>query len=174
MLFKKLLAVFLVALALTTGTALVAYAQDKATPEEVYEMVLKAAQVLEQLGDEGLAAFNDPKGEFVWKDSYIWVLNCEKDEVAAHPNTSLIGLKASAIKDKNEDPAKAKFHNVELCEGAKNPNGIWVEYWWEKLGQDKPARKISFMVQVPGQPYQVTAGIYDETTNIDDLNKSLK
>ena len=63
------------------------------------------------------------------------------------------------------------------CAGAgerKDPNGVWVEYWWEKLGEEKPARKISFMVQVPGQPFQVTAGIYDDSTSVEELNKSLK
>jgi signal transduction histidine kinase len=58
----------------------------------------------------------------------------------------------------------------ELCAAAKNPNGGWVEYWWPKPGETEPSRKITFIVQVPGQPYQVTAGLYDETA-IDQLKE---
>jgi cytochrome c len=145
------------------------FAQEKATPQEVYDMVLKAAQMIEQLGPDGLKALSDTK-EFVWKDSYVWAVNCDEKKLVAHPNKKLIGLDLTKVYDKNPDPSKRKLHNLEMCAGASNPQGIWVEYWWEKLGQDKPARKISFMIQVPGQPYQVTAGIYDDTTTVEELN----
>ncbi len=149
------------------------FAEEKATPQEVYDMVLKAATVVEQLGPEGLEALSNSK-EFIWKDSYVWAVNCSEKKVAAHPNKKLIGLDLSKIYDKNPDESKRKLHNLELCEGAANPNGVWVEYWWEKLGEKKPSRKIGFMIQVPGQPYQVTAGIYDDETTIEALNETIK
>ena len=145
------------------------FADEKATPQEVYQMVVNAATMVETLGEEGLKALSDSK-EFVWKDSYVWAVNCSEGKVAAHPNKKLIGVDFSKTYDKNPDASKRKLHNLEMCEGAKSPYGIWVEYWWEKLGDTKPARKISFMIQVPNQPYQVAAGIYDETTSIKELN----
>lgn len=148
-------------------------AGDKATPQEVYEKVNQAAQMIEQLGAEGLKALSDTK-EFVWKDSYVWAVNCAGHTVAAHPDKKYIGMDLRTIYDKNPDTAKRKLHNLELCAGADNPYGVWVEYWWEKLGQDKPARKISFMIKVPGQPYSVTAGIYNETTPIETLEKTMR
>lgn len=148
-------------------------AGEKATPQEVYEKVLAAAQMIEQLGPDGLTALSDTK-EFVWKDSYVWAVNCSEKKLVAHPNKKLIGLDLSKVYDKNPDKSKRKLHNLEMCEGVANPNGVWVEYWWEKLGEDKPSRKISFMVQVPGQPYQVTAGIYDDKTTLEELNKTIK
>ncbi len=148
-------------------------AEEKATPQEVYQMVLKASQMIEQLGPDGLNALNDTK-EFVWKDSYVWAVNCAEKKVVAHPNKKLIGLDLSKLYDKNPDESKRKLHNLELCEGATNANGVWVEYYWEKLGQTEPARKIGFMIQVPGQPYQVTAGIYDDTTSIEELQGTIK
>ena len=146
---------------------------EKATPQEVYDMVLKAAMMIEQLGEEGLNALSDTK-EFVWKDSYVWAVNCGEKTVAAHPSKKYIGMDLSKIYDKHPDESKRKLHNLEMCDGASNPNGIWVEYWWEKLGEEKPARKISFMIQVPGQPYQVTAGIYDDSVSIEELNATIK
>ena len=163
----------LVCLVLIWGSAGLGFAEETATPSEVYETVLKAASVVEQLGEEGLDAISNTK-EFTWKDSYVWATNCDQKVVAAHPNKKLIGLDLTKIYDKNPDESKRKMHCIELCEGAANPNGVWVEYWWEKLGETQPARKISFMIQVPGQPYQVTAGIYDDTTTIEELNKTLQ
>jgi cytochrome c len=132
----------------------VCFAQEKATPQEVYNMVLKAAQMIEQLGEEGLNALSDTK-EFVWKDSYVWAVNCEEKKLVAHPNKKLIGLDLSKIYDKNPDKSKRKLHNLEMCAGASKPNGVWVEYYWEKLGETEASRKIGFMIQVPDNPIRL-------------------
>ncbi|MFO7861594.1 MAG: hypothetical protein R6U41_10260 [Desulfosalsimonas sp.] len=46
-----------------------AIAEERATVEEIYEMCIKAANVLEVLGHDALSEFNNPEGEFVWKYS---------------------------------------------------------------------------------------------------------
>jgi cytochrome c len=148
-------------------------ADEKATPQEVYQKVNQAAAMIQQLGPDGLKALSDTK-EFVWKDSYVWAVNCAEHKVAAHPDKKLIGLDLRKIYDKNPDPSKRKLHNLEMCAGADKPYGVWVEYWWNKLGQKEPARKIGFMIKVPGQPYEVTAGIYDDTTSIATLEKTMR
>lgn len=166
--------IFIVLVVLALGlTALTAAAQESATPQDVYEKVLAAASTLEQLGPEALQAFKDPKGEFVWKDSYVFVIDCKKDLIVAHPNNKLIGLKNSVVKDKPGKLREPIVLGLEFCKAAQNPNGGWVAYYWEKLGSDKPERKISFAVNVPGQPYTVAAGIYDDKTDINALNKGL-
>ncbi len=169
---KKFFGVLAVCLAVLLSQIQLGFAEERATPQEVYEKVNAAAEMIQQLGAEGLDALSNTK-EFVWKDSYVWAVNCSDNTVAAHPNKKYIGMDLRTIYDKNPDPAKRKLHNLELCAGAENPYGVWVEYWWEKLGQEMPARKISFMIKVPGQPYSVTAGIYDETTSIESLTKKL-
>lgn len=141
-------------------------AKGKATPQEVFEMVLKGVQVLEQLGEEGLEAFNDPKGEFVWKDTYVYVLSCEQGKVAAHPNAKYIGLTTNKIKCfKTGNPIMR-----EACDEV-NPKGMWKEYWWTKIGSEQPSRKVVFLVPVEGTHYQVGAGIYDESMSIEELEK---
>ncbi|MEA3223454.1 MAG: calcium:proton antiporter, partial [Thermodesulfobacteriota bacterium] len=57
---------------------LTAYAGDKATPKEVVQKVRTAADFLSKAGKPGLPEFNDPKGRWVWKDTYVWVLDCAK------------------------------------------------------------------------------------------------
>ncbi|MCB2186085.1 MAG: cache domain-containing protein [Deltaproteobacteria bacterium] len=164
---RKISASLLTLVFLLTASPL--WAADQATPQEVYEMVTKAANLLKELGPEGLPAFNDPKGEFVWKDSYVFVMDCGKGTIAAHPNPKLIGLPGDKIRClKTGRPIL-----LEACQGM-SAQGQWNEYWWNKPGQDGIFRKISFAINVPGQPYQVGAGIYNDTVSLDELQKTLK
>lgn len=143
------------------------YAADTATPEEIYEGVLKGVEVLQTLGEEGLPAFNDTKGEFAWKDTYVQVYNCEAQQIVGHINPALLEWtteKFAGIKDKKGNPITKL-----ICDAAKNPNGGWVEYWWPKAGETEASRKITFAIQVPGQPYQVSAGIYDDSMSLKEL-----
>ena len=149
--------------------AATAHAGESATPKEVYEMVLKGAAVLESLGAEGLKAFNNPKGEFAWKDTYVQVYNCEARQVVGHPNPKLLAFPPEEWW--NTQDKKGTYLTRMLCEASKNPNGGWVEYWWPKVGETEPSRKITFIIQVPGRPYQVSAGIYDDTISLNDLKK---
>lgn len=145
------------------------FAGEKATAKEVYDMVVKAANVLESLGEGGLVAFNDPKGEFTWKDTYVQVYNCEAHQVVGHPNTKLLTTPPDEWW-KTQDK-KGKYLTQALCEASKNPYGGWVEYWWPKMGETEPSRKVTFIIQVPKRPYQVSAGIYDDKITIEELNK---
>jgi cytochrome c len=144
-------------------------AGEKATAKEVYDMVVKAANVLESLGEEGLVAFNDPKGEFTWKDTYVQVYNCEAHRVVGHPNTKLLEIPPDEWW-KTQDK-KGNYLTQALCEASKNPYGGWVEYWWPKKGETEPSRKVTFIIQVPKRPYQVSAGIYDDKITIEELSK---
>jgi cytochrome c len=172
--FKTVAAVTVVILAVLSGPFATAFAGEKATPEEVYELILKAVPVLQKLGDAGLEAFKDPKGEFVYKDTYVLVEDCEKRVIVAHPNSKLVGYDTKNNVDKNPDPAKRKNQDTEMCQASENPNGGWVEYYWEKLGESTPVRKISFAIKAPGTEYTLIAGIYDNKTSVEALNAKLK
>lgn len=161
---KKLVLVCLLVLGLIMPY--MADAAEKATPEEIHEMVLNGVQVLENLGEEGLAAFNDPEGEFVWKDTYVFVLSCKLGKVAAHPMAKIVGLTTDKIKCFKTGRPIMK----DAC-GQVDPNGFWTEYWWPKVGSKKPERKLVFLIPVPGTDYQVGAGIYDDQLSLAKLNK---
>ena len=148
------------------------FSQDKATPEEVYEKVNEAAKVLEVLGDEALSEFNKPDGDFVWKDTYVWVLHCPKWTNAAHPFIpSLVGQDLENIQDKDNN-----YFFQDFCKAAKEPYGGWTAYWWTKPGHpdDQVFRKIAFTIQVPGTEYQVAAGIYNDSITLEELNDKRK
>ncbi len=149
-----------------------AAAEDTATPQEVYQKVIQASEVLEALGEDALPEFNNPEGEFVWKDSYVFVTECSKWTVAAHPFApQLIGQDLENLQDK-----EGNYFFQNFCRVAKDPNGGWTAYWWPKPGhpEDELFRKISFTIQVPNRPYQVTAGIYNDEVTVEELNTTLK
>ena len=127
---------------------------DKATPQDVYDIVLKAYEVVKALGEESFPAFNDPKGEFVYKDTYVFVQHCP-NQMMAHP--------FALDKLKGVDLSIFPF-NETICETARRP----------KPGEKEPSRKVSFAINVEGTPYTVAAGIYNNTDTVADLNKTLR
>ncbi len=116
-------------LGLVIFSAVPGLAQERATPQEVYELILEAVPVIEELGEEGLEAFKDPNGEFVYKDTYVLVLDCDNLVLAAHPNEKIVGIDLSNHLDKNPEPDKRKNHDKALCKVGSRPNGGWVEYY---------------------------------------------
>ena len=159
----KNLAYFVVLLVLFSFSTAIAE-DNKATPRDVYDLVLKAYEVVKALGEESFPAFNDPKGEFVYKDTYVFVQECPT-KMLAHP--------FALDKLKGVDLNKFPF-NATLCDAAKQPNGGWVEYDWPKPNETTPSRKLSFAINVEGTPYMVAAGIYNNIDKVEDLNKNLR
>ncbi len=144
-----------------------ALAQEKAKPEEIVEMTQKAAAFLSQAGETGLKEFDERNGRWVWKDTYVFVYNCDKGTIVAHPiKPHLIGKNLMGLRD-----IKGNLLFVQLCEAARNAKGEWTEYWWPKPGEKTPLRKVSLMLQAPNTPYQVGAGIYDDDVSIETLQK---
>jgi hypothetical protein len=145
-----------------------ALAQDRATPQELVGKVREAAAVLSKSGEPGLADFDKKPGPWVWKDSYIFVLDCTKGVMAAHPmKAELIGKPVAALKDVKGNPAFAL-----LCVATQSPSGTWAEYWIPKPGEKEGSRKISYGFQVAGTPYVVGAGVFDAETSMADLAKT--
>jgi hypothetical protein len=145
-----------------------ALAQDKATPQELVSKVREAASVLSKAGEPGLADFDKKAAPWVWKDSYIFVLDCTKGVMAAHPTKAdLIGKPVTALKDIKGNPGFEL-----LCAATQSPNGTWAEYWIPKPGEKEGSRKISYGFLAAGTPYVVGAGIFDAETPIANLTSN--
>lgn len=153
-------------------------ADDQATPEEVVAKVRAAAAYIATEGEAGLSLFDDARSDYVWKDSYVFVWDCAADKVVAHPVPANRGLTISTITDITGKPL-----GPPLCAAAKRPQGGWAEYSWPRTvhaagAKDleytgEPARKVTYMFSVHGQPYQVGAGIIDETDTLEQLDALL-
>jgi len=68
---------------LSVGLCTVAVGQDHATAQEVVAKVREAASTLSKTGD--VAQFNQKQSPWVWKDTYIFVDDCDKKVQVAHP-----------------------------------------------------------------------------------------
>jgi signal transduction histidine kinase len=141
-------------------------ADETAAPGEVVQKVRDAAAFLSSAGEDGLQEFMDQNSRWVWKDTYVFVLDCEKGVNAAHPiKPKMVGMKQVGLRDTD-----GKLFFAEFCNVAKRAKGGWVTYMWPKVGEKTPSRKITYVMQVPGTPYQVGAGIYDANAVMADLD----
>ena len=138
----------------------------QAGPGEVIAKVREAVTLLEDKGPDAFKELRDPSSRFMWKDTYVFVVNCDADEVMANP---AFPTRVGGDIKQHTDYA-GKRYGPELCATAAKPGGGWFEYVWLRPGEETPERKISFVMSVPGAPYQVGAGIYDETIGLAELN----
>jgi cytochrome c len=163
---RKILVGVAVAL-LNVALCTVAVGQDKATGQEAVAKVREAATTLSKTGD--LAQFNQKQGPWVWKDTYIFIQDCDKKVIAAHPiKAELVGLDFMSM----EDTRGKKLFQKDYCEAARKPSGVWSEYWWPKPGEvRKSSRKLAYSLSAKGTPYVVVAGVYDDKATIKEMSK---
>ena len=135
---------------------------ESATKDECIAKTKEAAKMINEKGlDAGVAELNKKDGKFVWKDSYVFLVEFD-GKVLAHPmSPALIGKNVNDMKDKSEDPAKAKLLFKEFSELAKSKGEGWVGYMWSNPGDPKPRKKISYIFRVPGKDVYAGAGIWE-------------
>jgi cytochrome c len=145
-----------------------AEATESATPEEVIAKVNQAAKYLHEKGDSAVAEFNAKTSQWIWKDSYVFIYNCQQNRMIAHPfRPDLVDKPILQIKD-----TKGTLLFQKLCEAGKSKNGGWVEYYWDKPGDTVPSRKISYALSADVSfkvGIQVGAGIYDDKATLEQL-----
>ena len=160
----------LTAALLIAAVSSVAVGQDHATAQEVVAKVREAASTLSKTGD--VAQFDQKQGPWVWKDTYIFIYDCDKKVMAAHPiKPEMIGQDISSIKD-------AKSGKVIIPDAAAfckmvqdSPSGVWKEFWWPKPSEKEPSRKVAYYLSAKGTPYLVIAGVYDGKITIAEASK---
>jgi hypothetical protein len=144
--------------------------EDAATPEEVVSKVWAASRFLSEKGASGIAAFNSKDGQWVWKDSYVFVYDCRLDRMVAHPlRPDLVGRPVMQITDNN-----GKLIFKELCKAGDEKRGGWVEYLWTRPGAGAVSRKITYALGAEmafSSGLQVAAGVYDDKATAADLLK---
>lgn len=131
---------------------------DRANREECVVKCHEAAALVTAKGLETAAeAIADPQGAFVWKDSYVFLMDFS-GKMLAHP------VKPELTKEDHlllmTDPTdKAIFvHFVNL---ARKVGHGWVKYMWPRPGKNTPSVKLSYIYRVPGQDLFVGAGVYE-------------
>jgi len=134
---------------------------DSATKEEIVAKVKEAASMIINEGqDAAFKEINNREGKFVWKDTYVFVMDLEGTLLARAFQQGGVGKNWLNFKDKSKPPKQPIKEMVDL---AKGKGEGWVEYMYPKpgAGQEAPSKKISYIYRVPGQNLFVAAGIYE-------------
>lgn len=125
----------------------VSFAADKGTADEAIALVKRAAAYLKENGkDKAYAEFNNPTGQFVVKDLYVFVYNTNGDGInRAHgANTKMIGKNLLELKDADGIPIVKSFLDVA---NSKAGNG-WVDYKWPNPGTKMMEPKSTYIERV--------------------------
>lgn len=146
----------------------VAGAAEHATPREAHALFNQAVKYLQANGPEkAWAAYNNPKGPFVRKDLYVYVIDRDGVYVAngAAPD-SLIGLKVLDTVDAAGDPLFRQMIAV-----TENQNEARIRYVWLNRKSNRVEPKVAWLHR-EGK-YIVGVGYYAPRSTADDARKLL-
>jgi signal transduction histidine kinase len=99
----------------------------------------------------------DPASEFVYKDSYVFVMDTTFTLLVDPPFPHLEGTNVYHYKDKY-----GKYIFREFMKVAKEKGSGWVEYMWPRPGETSESTKSSFVKKavINKKSYLVGTGIY--------------
>ena len=147
-----LIAMMMFVCSLTT----VAWAEN-ATQNEVITKCVAAAQLIKDKGvNAAIQAIGSKTGPFVWKDSYVFLMDMDGN-MLAHPLAPELSQRKDLLTVKNSD---GKYLFKEFLKVANEKNVGWVDYMFPKPGQETPVAKSTYVLRVYGTHYIVGAGIY--------------
>ncbi|GAB2840884.1 cache domain-containing protein [Pseudoduganella ginsengisoli] len=146
---------FLAGVMLALASAGAAFAADKGTQDEAVAMVKKAVALIKAKGrDAALAEFNNPKGGFVDRDLYIFVLDKDGVTLANGVNQRLVGKNVMQLKD-----ADGKFFIKNFLELGDTKGKGWApEYKWSNTVTQAMETKQSYVEKVDN--LYVGCGVY--------------
>ena len=137
----------------------IAAAAESGTKDECVAKTKEAGKMVTDMGVEAtIAEVNKKDGKFVWKDTYVFLMDLDGKMIAHPMSPALIGQNVLDKKDKGE-PGKLLF--VEMVEVAKGKGEGWVEYMWSNPGDPKPRKKVTYIYRVPGKNVFAAAGVYE-------------
>ncbi len=127
-----------------------------ATADEAKAFAEKAAAYAKANGKEkALAEFNNPKGQFVKGDLYIFANNWEGACLANGGNPKIVGQNHLGLKDAND-----KYFMKEMVDVAKTKGSGWVNYSWTNQTTKKIQAKTAWIQRVEGADWFVGCGVY--------------
>jgi signal transduction histidine kinase len=134
-------------------------AAETGTKDECVAKTKEAGKMVTEKGLEAtIAEVNKKDGKFVWKDTYVFLMDLDGKMIAHPMSPALIGKNVLDMKDKG-DPGKLLF--VEMVGVAKGKGEGWVEYLWINPGDPKPRKKVTYVYRVPGKNVLAGAGVYE-------------
>lgn len=151
---KKFL--FWAAMAFSTAfVPLSASAGERGTAEEASALVKKGIAYLKANGPEkSYAAFNDPQGQFVDRDLYLFVFDMSGKTMAHGANKKLLDKNLIDLKD-----ADGKAFIKEFIDVANKKGQGWVDYKWPHPVTKAIEQKSSYVEKMNDNTF-IGVGIY--------------
>lgn len=147
----------LIAIVLFLLVSVPAMADETATKQECVIKCHEAAALINSKGlEKAIQKIGNQNGPFVWKDSYVFLMNLE-GKMLAHPFKPELTKKEHCLLI-TDPTGKALF--VHFVNTARNLGEGWVEYMWPKPGKTTPRKKITYIYRVPDTDLFVGAGVY--------------
>ena len=136
---------------------------ESATKEECIAKCREAARLIIEKGPEAaIPELNKKDGKFVWKDTYVFVLDFRGTHLTHPLRPEVVG------KNVLEWKVDGKFVVKEFIEIAKAKGEGWVEYMYPKPAElKKPekerilSKKATYVYRVPGKDMFVAAGVWE-------------
>lgn len=130
---------------------------ESANQQEAMAKCREASLLIRDNGIEtAIHAIGNKQGPFVWKDSYVFLMNMD-GKMLAHPMQPELTQEETLV---NVTDIAGKPLFLEFIELANSKGKGWVDYMGSKPGQGTPVAKTTFVYRVPGTQYIVAAGIY--------------
>ena len=123
----------------------------------IEDIVNRAAGLIEQLGRAAFPRLRDPKGPFVFMDTYVFVNSPDGVELVNPAQPTLEGRNLMELRD-----LKGKsLVRDEIAAALKNGTA-WVECYWYRPGDNVPALKQTLVrrVQHGADTFIVGSGMY--------------
>lgn len=156
---KKLVCFMVVMLWACVLLPTVVVAEEDATRAEIIEMCKKAEALVLTNKEAGIAEIANPNGQFVWKNTYVFLMDFDGN-MLAHPMIPQLMEKGSLLHVADKNPDKPKMIFVEFVEIAKNNGEGWLWYMWPKPNSREPVDKFTYIRRVGFTDLFVGAGIY--------------
>src|SRR5262245_4265841 len=93
------------------------------------------------------------------RDDYFFVFDTDYTAIS-HPDPLLMGKNLRDLRD-----AKGKLIIQELMKASQMQEGGFVSYWFKRLKENQPVRKISYAIFYPRWKWMIGTGLY-----VDDLD----
>jgi signal transduction histidine kinase len=171
--------VAVIALVVMASVVLVASVMaQNAVKDECVALCKDAAKFINEKGlDAAIAEFNNKEGKFVTKNTYVFLMDLEGNELA-HPYHAMTGSPFSAVTASGRNVLKlfdykdttGKLFVQEYIKVAKTKGEGWVEYMYPKPEEQKKpipskekisSKKLSYVYRVPGKDLMVIAGFFE-------------
>jgi signal transduction histidine kinase len=125
----------------------------------VVDLVDTATELVEEKGTAAFPLLRDPKGPFIAKDAYVFILDTNGVQLLNPAFSNLEGMNLRDLKD-----SAGKHPIREILKVAESKGSGWVDYLWPRPGESVSTRKSTYVRQTTlnDQPVIVGCGTYLE------------